>query len=179
MTSAHAAMPPAREAVAPLVQRRAQTLLAHAREASPLYRERLREWQGGTTPWTAIEPAAKRELMARFDDWVTDRAVTLAGAQAFVADPRRAGDDFLGRYAVWASSGTTGEPGLFVHDAFALSTYAMLTALHLYPSLGAWALAFPALIGLSCLYTKQHYLVDVPAGALLGGLVFGLFKLIY
>jgi hypothetical protein len=24
---------------------------------------------------------------------------------------------------------------------------------------------FPALIGLSCLFTKQHYLIDVPAGA--------------
>jgi phenylacetate-coenzyme A ligase PaaK-like adenylate-forming protein len=131
MTAALHSLPPARDAVAPLVQRRAQTLLTHASEASPLYRERLRGWRTGISPWAAIEPAGKRELMARFDDWVTDRAITLAGAQAFVADPRRAGDDFLGRYAVWASSGTTGEPGLFVHDAFALSTYAMLTALRM------------------------------------------------
>ena len=31
------------------------------------------------------------------------------------------------------------------------------------------------MIALSCLFTKQHYIVDVPAGALLGALVFGLF----
>jgi len=37
----------------------------------------------------------------------------------------------------------------------------------------------PAIDRLIQLITKQHYLVDVPAGALLGGLVFGLFKLIY
>jgi|SRR5439155_10803262 len=59
------------------------------------------------------------------------------------------------------------------------TSVAALTALHLYPSFGGWAFAFPVLIGLSCVYTKQHYLVDVPAGALLGGLVFALFKLIY
>src|SRR5262249_57948553 len=42
---------------------------------------------------------------------------------------------------------------------------AMLTALHLYPRLGPWALLFPVVIGLSCLFTKQHYVLDVPAGA--------------
>ena len=30
----------------------------------------------------------------------------------------------------------------------------------------------PVLMGLSCLFTKQHYLVDIPAGAMLGWLVF-------
>jgi len=59
------------------------------------------------------------------------------------------------------------------------TSVAMLTALHLYASLGPWVLAFPALIGLSCLYTKQHYVIDVPAGAALGWFVFKLFRLIY
>jgi len=44
----------------------------------------------------------------------------------------------------------------------------MLTALHLYDRHGMAAFAFPVLIGLSCLFTKQHYLVDIPAGAALG-----------
>lgn len=59
------------------------------------------------------------------------------------------------------------------------TSVAMLTALHLYPALGAWAYTFPLLIGLSCLFTKQHYVVDLPAGALLGWFVFDLFKMIY
>src|ERR1017187_111226 len=37
------------------------------------------------------------------------------------------------------------------------TSVATLTALHLYPGLGAWAFAFPVLIALSCLFTKQHY----------------------
>jgi membrane-associated phospholipid phosphatase len=45
---------------------------------------------------------------------------------------------------------------------------ATLTALHLVPHLGAAAFLFPALIALSCLFTKQHYLIDLPAGAALG-----------
>jgi membrane-associated phospholipid phosphatase len=36
------------------------------------------------------------------------------------------------------------------------------------------AFAFPTLIGLSCLFTKQHYIVDIPAGAALGWLNYGL-----
>lgn len=55
------------------------------------------------------------------------------------------------------------------------TSVAMLTALHLYPSLGGWALTLPVLIGLSCLFTKQHYLLDVPAGAALGWATFRVF----
>jgi membrane-associated phospholipid phosphatase len=59
------------------------------------------------------------------------------------------------------------------------TSVATLTALHLYPAFGPLVIAFPVLIALSCLFTKQHYLVDLPAGALLGWLVFKLFQLIY
>ena len=34
---------------------------------------------------------------------------------------------------------------------------------------------FPVLIGLSCLFTKQHYVVDLPAGAALGWLAYRVF----
>jgi len=59
------------------------------------------------------------------------------------------------------------------------TSVATLTALHLLPAFGPLVFAFPALIALSCLYTKQHYVVDLPAGAALGWFVFQLFKLIY
>ncbi|MBI5772688.1 MAG: phosphatase PAP2 family protein [Verrucomicrobia bacterium] len=59
------------------------------------------------------------------------------------------------------------------------TSVATLTALHLVPFAGPWAFAFPVLIALSCLFTKQHYVVDLPAGALLGWGCFGLFQMIY
>ena len=57
------------------------------------------------------------------------------------------------------------------------TSVATLTALHLLPSLGTWAWAFPVLIGLSCLFTKQHYLIDLPAGAGLGALTYWVYTL--
>jgi membrane-associated phospholipid phosphatase len=55
------------------------------------------------------------------------------------------------------------------------TSVAVLTALHLQPTAGAAVFLFPALIALSCLYTKQHYVVDLPAGALLGWFTFRVF----
>lgn len=52
---------------------------------------------------------------------------------------------------------------------------AMLTALHLLPSLGPAVFAFPVLIGFSCLFTKQHFVIDVPAGMALGWATYQLF----
>jgi membrane-associated phospholipid phosphatase len=48
------------------------------------------------------------------------------------------------------------------------TSVAMLTAMHMYGHIGSWAWIFPLLISASCLYTKQHYVADVPAGAALG-----------
>jgi membrane-associated phospholipid phosphatase len=57
------------------------------------------------------------------------------------------------------------------------TSVATLTALYLQPHFGAWAFAFPVLIGLSCLFTKQHYVVDLPAGAALGVLAYRIFAI--
>ena len=57
------------------------------------------------------------------------------------------------------------------------TSVATLTALYLQPHLGAWAFAFPVLIALSCLFTKQHYIVDLPAGAALGWLAYRIFAI--
>jgi membrane-associated phospholipid phosphatase len=58
------------------------------------------------------------------------------------------------------------------------TSVATLAALHLHPHVGAWAWCFPLLIGISCLFTKQHYVVDVPAGAALGWGTFGVYRAI-
>jgi membrane-associated phospholipid phosphatase len=57
------------------------------------------------------------------------------------------------------------------------TSVAMLTALHLFTGVGPWAFAFPVLIGLSCLYTKQHYVIDVPAGVAMGWATFQIFRI--
>lgn len=59
------------------------------------------------------------------------------------------------------------------------TSVATLTALHLYAGIGPLVFLFPILIGLSCLFTKQHYVVDLPAGAALGWLAFAIFHVFY
>jgi membrane-associated phospholipid phosphatase len=59
------------------------------------------------------------------------------------------------------------------------TSVAILTAFHLAPRLGGWAFAFPALIGVSCVYTKSHYVLDLPAGAVLGWIAFAAYRAAY
>ena len=70
----------------------------------------------------------KSELMARFDDWETDRASRGAGRSKFLADRAHIGEQFLGKYLIWKSSGSSGETGIFVQDRAALSVYDSLLA---------------------------------------------------
>jgi phenylacetate-coenzyme A ligase PaaK-like adenylate-forming protein len=59
--------------------------------------------------------------MASFDDWVTDPGLTRDGLAKFVADPALLGVPYRGGYFVCTSSGTSGHPGLFVHDRGAIT----------------------------------------------------------
>lgn len=71
----------------------------------------------------------KAYLMERFDDWVADPALKLDDLRRFVADPSRIGQPFAGRYTVWESSGSTGEPAIFVQDSRAMAVHDALEAL--------------------------------------------------
>ena len=111
-------------------QRRRERLqaLLEAAPASTFWRERL----AGRRPADGLDglaPVGKGELMDRFGDWVVDRRLDLARLKAFVADASRIGEAFDGRYVVWESSGSTGEPGLFVQDAAAMAVYDALEGL--------------------------------------------------
>lgn len=104
-------------------------LVEATRAGSALYRERLKGITPGRTPLADWPVVTKVELMQRFDDWVTDPALRLDALHDFIADPERAGQAFAGRWQVWESSGSSGEPGIFVHDAQAMAVYDALEAL--------------------------------------------------
>lgn len=108
-------------------QARLAALLAHARARSPYYRQLYRGLRDDRVDLGDLPPVTKGELMASFDAWVTDPAVTRTGVEAFVSDPDRVGLPYLGRYFVCSSSGTTGRPGLFVHDEAARAVYQAMT----------------------------------------------------
>jgi phenylacetate-CoA ligase len=101
---------------------RLQALVRHARTCSPLYRRLYRGLPPGPVALGSLPPVAKPELMAAFDDWVTDPAITLDGVQGFLADPDRIGQPYRGCFAC-TTSGTTGHPGIFLHDELATTVY--------------------------------------------------------
>lgn len=108
-------------------QRRLRSLVAFARRASPLYRELYAPLARRVAPALADLPVvSKHLLMANFDAATTDPQITRAGLERFCAQTEHIGEPYLGRYAVWTSSGTSGEPGWFVHDGDALAVYEAL-----------------------------------------------------
>ena len=110
---------------------RTASLIAFAREHSPFYHRRWHGLPQRPLELTELPVVTKAELMAHFDDWVTDPAVNRAGIDAFLADRTHIGERFLGKYIIWKSSGSTGEPGIFVEDESALATYDALIAVQL------------------------------------------------
>jgi uncharacterized membrane protein YbhN (UPF0104 family) len=81
----------------------------------------------------------------------------------------------LGLYSLLVSG--VGASGFLFLAPSMHTSVAMLTALYLQPHLGTWAFLFPVVIGLSCLFTKQHYVVDLPAGAALGWVAYRVFAI--
>jgi phenylacetate-coenzyme A ligase PaaK-like adenylate-forming protein len=126
-------------------RKRLEKTVAFARVHSPYYRNLYRTVPQVLTDVRELPVTTKRELMDKFDSWVTDRAVTKRDVDEFVADQGHVGDLFLGRYVVWTTSGTTGKPGLFLHDKGAMSAYAAL-AVRMSGGLYAWLMHFTTVL---------------------------------
>jgi phenylacetate-coenzyme A ligase PaaK-like adenylate-forming protein len=109
---------------------RLQDLVAHARTRSRFYAQHYRDVPAGPLSLAALPtlpPVQKPELMARFDEWVTDPRLTKGTVATFVADPANAGRDLFGDYVVFTTSGSTAEPALLIQDRRALAVMFGLT----------------------------------------------------
>src|SRR5512135_3722831 len=120
-------------AIAARQQARLANLVAFARVCSPYYRRLYHDLPAHVTSVQQLPPVTKSELMAHFDEWVTDPAVTRTGVEAFVAEPARVGDLYLRRYLIWTTSGTAGVPALLVQDRRSLRVNDMLRYFRLDP----------------------------------------------
>lgn len=118
------------QALAERQRRRLGEAVAWARSRSPYYGEHYRGLPDLVTDPTLLPVTDKQQLMARFDDWVCDRDVTLELVRDFVGRPDLVGARLLDRYLVATTSGTTGSPGLFVADDRSV-TVGMVIALQL------------------------------------------------
>lgn len=101
-------------------------IIRFARTHSAYYRELYRDLPENIDDVTRLPVTSKKELMTRFDQWITDPEITQETLHAFVDDPANVGEYFLGRYTALTTSGTSGRPGLFVWDT---PTMCVMTAL--------------------------------------------------
>lgn len=102
---------------------RLHSLFEHARAHSPFYRHLYRNVPGTTVPRLAQLPVVtKPMLMDDLAATLTVRDLSRKAIDRFVAT-EKVGSLLHGRYAVWTSSGTTGTPGIFLHDSDALAIY--------------------------------------------------------
>jgi phenylacetate-coenzyme A ligase PaaK-like adenylate-forming protein len=95
-------------------QEKLRALIQHAVASSPFYREALtRRASSGDVPLAELPTVTKRTVMDQFDRIVTDPALSREGLTNHLASAEIDGP-YLGRFRAFATSGTTGEPGIFV-----------------------------------------------------------------
>lgn len=96
-------------------QERLSALVKWAREKSPVYAARYRD-VGDVFSLTDLPPVSKAELMAQFDDWLTDPQVKLTDVEAFMEDQDNIGRLLMGKHMVFTTSGSTGSPLIALCD---------------------------------------------------------------
>lgn len=116
------------EARAGLAKRRLQALVSHARQHSRYFQELYRGLPGEVS-LCQLPPTGKRALMARFDDWVTDPQITLDKVRSFMDSEDNIGRWLEGKYLVFTTSGSTGEPVVVLYDRTALNVVSAIDIL--------------------------------------------------
>ncbi len=105
--------------------KRLRQLREYALVHSPFYRSFHKGLE--SRPLAELPVLQKRHLMESYDDVVTDPDIRLQSIRAFISSEIDS-SLFLGRYRVCATSGTSGEPGVFVYDtnewAWIIASYA-------------------------------------------------------
>lgn len=101
-------------------QKRLRQLLKTARASSAYYREKFHHIDADCIDLAAYPVTTKAEMMAHFDQVVTDPAVTRAVVEEFIADPGNVNQTLLGKYTVAHTSGSQGQPALIVQNQLVL-----------------------------------------------------------
>lgn len=132
-----------------------EKLLTVARTASPFYRRLYSHLPEPLPDLRDLPPVTKPQLMASFDEWATDRAVTLESAEAFLADKTLIGEPYLGKYLICTSSGTSGHRGIFVYGTEGESLYRWRSVLQ--SGMLSWKNLFQKVRWLNISATGDHF----------------------
>ncbi|WP_169976708.1 phenylacetate--CoA ligase family protein [Tautonia rosea] len=99
-----------------LQRRRLQSIVSYAMKHSAFYRRKYQGIDPRNVRLETLEPTSKSELMAHFDQVVTDPNIRRADLERFLDNPANEGSPFLGRYIASHTSGSQGQPMLILQD---------------------------------------------------------------
>jgi phenylacetate-CoA ligase len=91
-------------------------LLYYAIAHSPFYRRRFARIDPEKCPLERLPITNKEEIMAHFDEVVTDRRIRLEEVEEFASNPANLGRLFRNRYVVCHTSGSQGRPIFIVQE---------------------------------------------------------------
>ncbi|WP_223638814.1 phenylacetate--CoA ligase family protein [Planococcus sp. 4-30] len=110
-----------------LQQKRLARLVQHARR-SPYFQRKLSHLDGPLR-LSDLPVTQKKELMANFDDWLTDRSVSKQDVERFMENPDNIGRKLNGRYLVNTTSGSTGHPAIVLYDKTTMNVVSAIAVL--------------------------------------------------
>jgi putative adenylate-forming enzyme len=139
---------------------RLRSLIQFARSEAPLYQRLYRGLPHGTA-LRDLPVVTKAMLMADLPASLTVRDLTHEEIEGFLHSAS-VGSLLRDRYAVWTSSGTTGTPGIFLHDRDALVIY---DALEMFRFRGATA---PAELAVRLMAGERFAMVAATGGHFAG-----------
>ena len=136
-------------------QEQLSELVQFARANAPFYQKLYIHLPPVIHDLTLLPPVTKPALMDNFDDWITNRAITRTGVEAFLADKSQVGQPYMGAYLVCTSSGSTGKPGIFIQEPRTESSYRMVNMLQ--SGTFAWKLLHRRIRWVTVCATGDHF----------------------
>lgn len=103
-------------------------LVSYARENSPYY-GKLYEGIGDDFRLCDLPPTSKPEIMANFDSVLTDRSITMRRIDKFTEDTENIGRMIDGKYLIFKTSGSTGNPAVVLYDKGCIDVQSAIAAL--------------------------------------------------
>jgi phenylacetate-coenzyme A ligase PaaK-like adenylate-forming protein len=98
-----------------LKQKRLKRLVEYARANSRFYGEKYKAL-GDDYKLSDIPPTTKPEMMESFDSVLTDSNITMKRIDEFTADIDKVGHMIDGKYLIFKTSGSTGNPAVVLYD---------------------------------------------------------------
>ena len=98
-----------------LQQKRLKELISYVKANSPYFSMLYRDLDENT-PLSALPITNKAEMMEHFDSWLTDKNITKEKVDYFMTDSSNIGKKLDGKYLVYTTSGSTGNPCIVLYD---------------------------------------------------------------